>query len=257
MPKSIVVVGGTGFLGSRICREAALRGIDVVSLSRLAPPAALLAHPWASKVAWRTADVLSIPSDASSPPTPEWKALFEGKDAVVHCVGQLLADASYKDALRQGDALRLAGIAASGAKDVAMGLAGTAMSLASGVAQSVSGRPATPSWTSGQGTFPSFSGASSWASASSGTFSAGSGSRSIYSANRDSALATANAAADAKVGQYIFVSAADLFPFQTDYMKSKRQAERMLLDPSAYGFSAVVIRPGGLLELVGRLDCLF
>lgn len=238
MTKSIAVVGGTGFLGSRICREAALRGMNVVSLSRSAPSASLLAHHWAEKVEWRAADVLAPPVDGQA---PEWKSLLEGRDAVVHCVGQLLADASYKDALRRGDTAKLAGIAVSGARDIAMGVAGAAMSVAGGLASAVAGRP------SGSGSFGSSrtsfaSGSTSWGSSSFSSSSTGPGS--IYAANRDSALASANAAAEANVGQFIFVSAAELFPFQTDYVKSKRQAERMLLDPSAYGFSSVIMRPG-------------
>lgn len=242
--KSIAVVGGTGFLGSRICREASLRGLTVVSLSRSPPLPSLLSHSWAQRVDWRAADVLG--SSAGSEGKAEWKALFEGRDAVVHCVGQLLADGTYKDALKNRDPLKLVGIAANGAKEVVGGLAGAAYNVAQSVS---SGRASsTPSFAGG-GSSSSF-GAPSWTSSSSSSSSFGSASNTqmLYAVNRDSALVTANAAADAKVGQFVFVSAAELFPFQTDYVKSKRQAERMIMDPSTYNFTSVIFRPGGVFE---------
>ncbi|KAK5100271.1 hypothetical protein LTR70_001741 [Exophiala xenobiotica] len=90
--KKIVVAGGNGFLGTRICKYAVARGWDVVSLSRSGEPSwssvtsSPQPPPWAKDVSWMKADILK--------PSTYTKHL-EGTYAVVHTMGILL-EADYK-----------------------------------------------------------------------------------------------------------------------------------------------------------------
>ncbi|KAE8349672.1 hypothetical protein BDV28DRAFT_56746 [Aspergillus coremiiformis] len=90
--KRLVVAGGNGFLGSRICRSAVARGWSVISLSRSGEPrwdaisGSLEPPSWASSVKWAKADMLK----------PEtYKPFLSGATAVVHSMGILL-EADYK-----------------------------------------------------------------------------------------------------------------------------------------------------------------
>ncbi|KAE8134779.1 hypothetical protein BDV38DRAFT_273323 [Aspergillus pseudotamarii] len=90
--KRVVVAGGNGFLGSRICRSAVARGWSVTSLSRSGEPRwdAISSSPerpsWAGSVEWARADMLK----------PEtYKPFLSGATAVVHTMGILL-EADYK-----------------------------------------------------------------------------------------------------------------------------------------------------------------
>jgi len=90
--KKLVVCGGNGFLGSRICRAAAHRGWSVISISRSGTPqwSSVTSSPdppsWAKKVTWAKGDIL----DPSS-----YNAHLESATAVVHTMGILL-EADYK-----------------------------------------------------------------------------------------------------------------------------------------------------------------
>ncbi|OAK94044.1 NAD(P)-binding protein [Phaeosphaeriaceae sp. SRC1lsM3a] len=90
--KKLVVCGGNGFLGSRICRAASHRGWSVTSISRSGNPhwSSVSSSPnppdWASEVSWQKGDVL----DPSS-----YTQHLEGADAVIHSMGILL-EADYK-----------------------------------------------------------------------------------------------------------------------------------------------------------------
>ncbi|KAI3537919.1 NAD dependent epimerase/dehydratase [Colletotrichum acutatum] len=90
--KKLVVCGGNGFLGSRICKYAVARGWDVTSISRSGEPkwSAVTSSPsppqWSHKVSWERADMLS-------PVT--YAPLLKGADFVVHSMGILL-EADYK-----------------------------------------------------------------------------------------------------------------------------------------------------------------
>ncbi|KAJ4383676.1 hypothetical protein N0V86_001731 [Didymella sp. IMI 355093] len=90
--KKLVVCGGNGFLGSRICRAAAHRGWSVVSVSRSGNPhwssvtSSPDPPPWASKVTWAKGDIM----DPSS-----YNAHLESATAVIHTMGILL-EADYK-----------------------------------------------------------------------------------------------------------------------------------------------------------------
>ncbi|KAF2032106.1 NAD(P)-binding protein [Setomelanomma holmii] len=90
--KKLVVCGGNGFLGSRICRAAAHRGWSVTSISRSGDPhwSSVSSSPnppdWSTSVSWQKGDVL----DPSS-----YTQHLEGADAVIHSMGILL-EADYK-----------------------------------------------------------------------------------------------------------------------------------------------------------------
>lgn len=98
--RSLLVCGGSGFLGSRICQLAAARKWTVASLSRSGEPPAWADGPpapgggsgrpdWADRVAWLKGDVMN----------PEtYRGALEGVDAVVHSLGILL-EADYKGVL--------------------------------------------------------------------------------------------------------------------------------------------------------------
>ncbi|KAL9106839.1 MAG: hypothetical protein Q9227_008172 [Pyrenula ochraceoflavens] len=93
--KRLVVAGGTGFLGSRICKSAVARGWDVTAISRSGAPnwsaitSSSTPPPWASSVNWAKADILSPQS---------YVPLLGSADAVVHSMGILL-EADYKGVL--------------------------------------------------------------------------------------------------------------------------------------------------------------
>ncbi|KAJ5619776.1 hypothetical protein N7510_003760 [Penicillium lagena] len=90
--KRLVVAGGSGFLGSRICKSAAARGWSVTSLSRSGEPRwdtvtdSRERPSWASSVEWARADMLKPES---------YKPFLNGASAVVHTMGILL-EADYK-----------------------------------------------------------------------------------------------------------------------------------------------------------------
>lgn len=49
LPK-LVVFGGNGFVGSKVCEEALRTGLGVVSINRSGPPK--LSAPWIKDVEW-------------------------------------------------------------------------------------------------------------------------------------------------------------------------------------------------------------
>ncbi|KAK2591319.1 hypothetical protein QQS21_011003 [Conoideocrella luteorostrata] len=90
--KRLVVCGGSGFLGSRVCKYAVARGWEVTSISRSGEPQwdAVTSSPlppsWSHKVTWERGDILR-------PVT--YAPLLKGADYVVHSMGILL-EADYK-----------------------------------------------------------------------------------------------------------------------------------------------------------------
>lgn len=61
----VAVFGGSGFIGSRVCRKLGPAGCEVVSISRGGgPPAWASSEPWAQSVEWVSADALA----AAGPP---------------------------------------------------------------------------------------------------------------------------------------------------------------------------------------------
>lgn len=94
--KRVVVAGGNGFLGTRICKSAVNRGWAVTSLSRSGEPrwdTVTSSHDrptWAKSVEWAKADLLQ-------PDT--YKPFLRDADVVVHSMGILL-EADYKGVVR-------------------------------------------------------------------------------------------------------------------------------------------------------------
>lgn len=74
--EKLLVLGGNGFVGSHICREALDRGLRVNSLSRSGRSS--LSDDWANRVTWHQGDLLSPDS---------WKEALSGVTAVISCVG--------------------------------------------------------------------------------------------------------------------------------------------------------------------------
>jgi len=73
---TLLVVGGSGFIGRSICRIAVREGHEVRSVSRSGRPA--VDAPWTDEVSWTSADLFR--PDA-------WRDRLDGVDAVVHSVG--------------------------------------------------------------------------------------------------------------------------------------------------------------------------
>lgn len=73
--EKIVVLGGSGFVGSAICRAAVAKGIEVVSLSRSGRPS--YSDPWADEVTWLAGDVFYA----------RWEDVLVGATAVVSTIG--------------------------------------------------------------------------------------------------------------------------------------------------------------------------
>jgi len=76
----VVVAGGNGFVGSRVCQQLAEAGCEVVSISRTgSTPAWAANQEWASKVTWTAGDVTSA--------SAEIEEAMQRASAVVSCVG--------------------------------------------------------------------------------------------------------------------------------------------------------------------------
>lgn len=73
--EKLVVLGGSGFVGSAICKAAVSKGIEVVSLSRSGRPR--LSEPWVDQVFWFPGDVFYA----------NWDEVFLGATAVVSTLG--------------------------------------------------------------------------------------------------------------------------------------------------------------------------
>ncbi|MCO5581331.1 hypothetical protein L7F22_035212 [Adiantum nelumboides] len=73
--EKIVVLGGSGFVGSAVCKAAVAQGIDVVSLSRSGRPS--YTDAWADQVVWIAGDVFNA----------DWDGLLNGATAVVSTIG--------------------------------------------------------------------------------------------------------------------------------------------------------------------------
>jgi len=74
----LVVFGGNGFIGRRVCRRAVEDGHEVRSIARSGPPAPDQRGPWADRVTWHAADVFA---------PDEYRDVLDGADAVVHSIG--------------------------------------------------------------------------------------------------------------------------------------------------------------------------
>ncbi|KAK4557259.1 hypothetical protein RGQ29_007137 [Quercus rubra] len=71
----VVVLGGSGFVGSAICKAAVSKGIEVISLSRSGRPT--YSNSWVDQVNWVTGDVFYV----------NWDEVLVGATAVVSTLG--------------------------------------------------------------------------------------------------------------------------------------------------------------------------
>ncbi|KAA8521453.1 hypothetical protein F0562_012137 [Nyssa sinensis] len=74
--EKLLVLGGNGFVGSNICKEALDRGLSVASLSRSGRSS--IQESWANSVIWHQGNLLSAGS---------WEEALSGVTAVISCVG--------------------------------------------------------------------------------------------------------------------------------------------------------------------------
>ncbi|CAK0763396.1 hypothetical protein CVIRNUC_003053 [Coccomyxa viridis] len=72
----LLVFGGSGFVGSRVCEEALKTGLPVVSVNRSGSPK--LSADWVSNVEWIQADVFDVGS---------WRDQLQGAVGVISCLG--------------------------------------------------------------------------------------------------------------------------------------------------------------------------
>ena len=79
--KTITIVGGSGYIGLSIAREAANLGAKVNAVSRSGEPKYQFDEPWARKIKW-------YKGDAMFPRT--FENILEESDAVVHAIGASL-----------------------------------------------------------------------------------------------------------------------------------------------------------------------
>ncbi|KAL6524225.1 hypothetical protein OROMI_031320 [Orobanche minor] len=74
--EKLLVLGGNGFVGSHICKEALNHGLAVASLSRSGR--ASIQESWASNVIWHQGNLFS---------TGSWKDALKGVTSIISCVG--------------------------------------------------------------------------------------------------------------------------------------------------------------------------
>ncbi|EMC93982.1 hypothetical protein BAUCODRAFT_94015 [Baudoinia panamericana UAMH 10762] len=207
--KKLVVCGGNGFLGSRICKAAVARDWDVTSISRSGEPnwpsvsSHQTAPPWSKSVTWRSANILQ-------PDT--YKTDLEGADAVVHSMGILL-EADYKGVL-------------TGKESPVSGLRRAFSSTKRGGSvnplERQDGEPIEPGEQDGQLTYELM--------------------------NRDSAIVLAREADRAKVASFAYISAAAGAPILPGrYINTKREAESTITSTFPR-MRNIFIRPGFLYD---------
>jgi len=103
----VLVTGGNGFVGREVCRLAAKRGHDVVSVARSGRPAfeTTTDPSWADRVQWVAASVFE---------PRRWRRYLNECDGVVHSIG--IVDDSPEDGIvlerLNGDAAMLVGLEA-------------------------------------------------------------------------------------------------------------------------------------------------
>ncbi|GAM40694.1 hypothetical protein TCE0_039r13241 [Talaromyces pinophilus] len=206
--KRLVVAGGSGFLGSRICKHASVQGWKVVSLSRSGEPqwdtvTASKERPgWASNVEWAKADILK-------PAT--YKPYLKDATAVVHSMGILL-EADYKGVV-------------SGKESIVSGLQRAFSSTKRGTQDPLNrgvGEELRPQESDGQLTYEVM--------------------------NRDTAIALAQESSFEHVPTFVYISAAGGAPMLPGrYISTKREAES-IISQSLPELRSIFIRPGFLYD---------
>ncbi|EED15015.1 hypothetical protein TSTA_044810 [Talaromyces stipitatus ATCC 10500] len=206
--KRLVVAGGSGFLGSRICKHASVQGWEVISLSRSGEPkwdtvTASKERPgWASEVEWAKADILK-------PNT--YKPFLKGATAVVHSMGILL-EADYKGVVQ-------------GKESIITGLQRAFSSTKRGTQDPLNraaGEELRPQERDGQLTYEVM--------------------------NRDTAIALAQESSFEHVPTFVYISAAAGAPILPGrYISTKREAEA-IISSSLPDLRSIFIRPGFLYD---------
>ncbi|KAJ5169000.1 uncharacterized protein N7482_004594 [Penicillium canariense] len=206
--KRLVVAGGSGFLGSRICKSAASRGWEVTSLSRSGEPRwdtvtdSSERPSWASSVEWAKADLLKPES---------YKPFLHGASAVVHSMGILL-EADYKGVVQ-------------GREPIIGGLQRAFSSSKLGSQNPLlrkEGEALEPKEKDGQLTYELM--------------------------NRDSAIALAQESSNEHVPAFVYISAAAGAPvLPARYITTKREAEATITS-SLPELRSIFIRPGFMYD---------
>jgi NADH dehydrogenase len=75
----LLVTGGNGFIGRRVCKRAVDAGHTVTSVARSGPPDADTG-PWTADVTWVSADVFA---------PQEWRTHLADVDCLIHSIGTL------------------------------------------------------------------------------------------------------------------------------------------------------------------------
>lgn len=76
----LLVTGGSGFIGRRVCKRAVDAGHSVTSVSRSGEPTGVGCGPWTDSVEWVAADVFA-PHD--------WRDALTTVDCAVHAIGTI------------------------------------------------------------------------------------------------------------------------------------------------------------------------
>ncbi|KAL6249754.1 hypothetical protein RBB50_003609 [Rhinocladiella similis] len=207
--KRLVIAGGNGFLGSRICKSAIARGWDVTSISRSGEPKwpSVTSEPsppsWSKSVTWAKGDILKPATYTSH---------LKGADAVVHTMGILL-EADYKGII-------------SGRESIFSGLSRAFSSSKAGSTNNPLERK--PGGELGKGEKD--------------------GQITYELMNRDSAIALAQEAEREGASTFVYISAAAGAPMlPTRYITTKREAENTIAS-NMIKLRNIFIRPGFLYD---------
>ncbi|KAK3114632.1 hypothetical protein LTR53_006882 [Teratosphaeriaceae sp. CCFEE 6253] len=207
--RKLVVCGGNGFLGSRICKAAVAREWEVTSISRSGEPnwPSISSHQtapaWSKAVTWWAANILQPDS---------YKTDLAGADAVVHSMGILL-EADYKGVLT-GKESPIAGLRRA--------FSPTKKGGDINPLDRKDGEEIRPGEVGGEITYELM--------------------------NRDSAITLAREAAAAKVSSFAYISAAAGAPILPGrYIKTKREAESTIATTFPR-MRNLFIRPGFLYD---------
>lgn len=83
---AVTVLGGSGFVGSRVCKALVEAGADVTSVSKSGtPPKWCASEPWTGKVAWKAIDLTRGPRE-------KMEEAIGSPAAIVSCVGAIGTD---------------------------------------------------------------------------------------------------------------------------------------------------------------------
>lgn len=79
--RTLCIIGGNGFVGQHIAKEASNLGAKVLCVSRSGKPRKEITEPWGARVNW-------IKGDAMNPNS--FESVLQDSDAVVHTIGTLI-----------------------------------------------------------------------------------------------------------------------------------------------------------------------